>query len=64
MERGQARSATAQRNHLGLSIRACWRLEVFSYFTGYSWFEAKRQIIRDAIRAYLQNPKYILGTTA
>ena len=64
IEKCQARSATAQRNHIGFSIRAVLRLEVFSYFTGHSWFEAKMQIIRDAIRAYLQNPKYILSTTA
>lgn len=64
IEKCQARSATAQRNHIGFSIRAFLRLEVFSYFTGHSWFEAKMQIIRDAIRAYLQNPKYILSTTA
>lgn len=64
IEKCQARSATAQRNHIGFSIRAFLRLEVFSYFTGYSWFEAKMQIIRDSIRAYLQHPKYILSTTA
>jgi hypothetical protein len=64
IEKCQARSATAQRNHIGFSIRAFLRFEIFSYFTGYSWFEAKMQIIRDAIRSYLENPKYILGSTA
>lgn len=64
IEKCQARSATAQRNHIGFAIRAFLRLEVYSYATGYSWFEAKMQIIRDAIRAYLQNPIYILSSTA
>ena len=49
--------AIAQRNHIGFFIRVFLRLEVFSSFTGYYWFEAKMQIIRDAIRAYLPNPK-------
>jgi hypothetical protein len=64
IEKCQARSATAQRNHIGLAIRAFLRLEVYSYSTGYSWFEAKMQIIREAIRAYLENPIYILDSTA
>lgn len=64
IEKCQARSATAQRNHMGFAIRAFLRLEVYSYATGYSWFEAKMQIIRDAIRAYLENPIYVLCSTA
>jgi hypothetical protein len=65
IEKCQARSATAQRNHIGFAIRAFLRLQVYSYATGHSWFEAKMQIIRDAIRAYLENPIYtLLGSTA
>jgi hypothetical protein len=64
VEKCQARSVTAQRNHLAFAIRAFLRLEVYSYTTGYSWFEAKMRIIREAIRAYLENPKYILDSTA
>ena len=64
IERCQARSTQAQRNHLALAIRAFLRLERYSYATGHSWFEAKMQIIREAVRAYLENPKYTLGSTA
>ena len=64
VEKCQARSGTAQRNHLAFAIRAFLRLEVYSYATGYSWFEAKMQIIRETIRSYLENPKYILDSTA
>lgn len=64
VEKCQARSATAQRNHIAMALRAFLRLETYSYATGYSWFEAKMQIIRDALRAYLKAPRYILSSTA
>ncbi len=64
IERCQVRSARAQRNHIALAIRAFLRLEFYSYLTGHSWFEAKMRIIREAVRAYLENPKYILDSTA
>jgi hypothetical protein len=60
----QARSATAQRNHIAMALRAFLRLETYSYTTGFSWFEAKMQIIRDAIRHYLLSPRYNLTSTA
>ena len=41
IQRCQARSGKAQRNHIGLALRAFLRLEVHSYKTGISWFEAK-----------------------
>ena len=63
-ERSFVRIAKSQRNHIGLSIRAFLRLEIFSLKTGYSWFEAKMRIIRDAVRAYLKNPLYLLQPTA
>jgi len=63
-ERSQVRLAKAQRNHIGLAIRAFLRFEVFNLRTGYSWFESKMRIIRDAIRAYLANPIYALNSTA
>lgn len=63
-ERSQVRLAKAQRNHIGLSIRAFLRFEVFSLKTGYSWFEAKTRIIRDAVKNYLANPVYVLSPTA
>jgi len=55
---------TAQRNHITLALRAFLRLECHRLQTSVSWFEAKRQIVRDAIRAYLANPSYQLSSTA
>jgi hypothetical protein len=59
IERCQARSETAQRNHIELALRAFLRLEFHSFVKGISWFEAKTSIIRDAVRAYLANPAYV-----
>lgn len=63
VEKCQARSANAQRNHISLALRAFLRLETYCYATGHSWFEAKAQIIREALRAYLDNPLYLLQST-
>lgn len=60
IERCQARSRRAQRNHIGLALRAFLRLEVHSYNRGVSWFEAKTSIIREAVRAYLVKPLFTL----
>jgi DDE superfamily endonuclease len=59
IEQCQARSATAQRNHIELALRAFLRLEFHSFVKGISWFEAKTSIIRAAVRAYLANPTYV-----
>jgi len=59
IERCQARSETAQRNHIELALRAFLRLEFHSFVKGISWFEAKTSIIRDAVRAYLAHPSYV-----
>jgi len=59
IERCQARSATAQRNHIELALRAFLRLEYHSFVKGLSWFEAKTSIIRDAVRTYLAQPTYV-----
>lgn len=64
IERAQVRSATAQVSHISFSIRAFVRLEVHRLKTGVSWYEAKTAIIRDAIRLYLAQPKYLLNSTA
>ena len=64
VERAQVRSARAQRNHIGLAIRAFVRLEKNRIFTGMSWAEAKLSITRNAVRAYLTNPSFTLGATA
>lgn len=63
-ERAQVRSSRAQRNHIGLAIRAFLRLELHSFATGISWYEAKLTIVRQAIRAYLAAPTLILFPTA
>jgi len=64
VERCQARRARAQRNHIGLALRAFLRLEVYGFHQGVSWFEAKTAIIREAVRAYLVKPLYVLRPTA
>lgn len=64
VERAQVRAARAQRNHIGLVLRAFLRLESYCYHRGISWFEAKHAIIRDAVRAYLACPRYHLISTA
>lgn len=64
IERAQHRSAQAQRNHIGLALRAFLRLEVHRLRTGTSWFEAKTAIIREAVRAYLAQPWYTQTSTA
>lgn len=64
VERAQVRAARAQRNHIGLALRAFLRLESYCYHRGISWFEAKHAIIREAVRAYLREPIYQLIPTA
>jgi putative transposase len=64
IERARHRSAVAQRNHIGLALRAFLRLESHRLRTGTSWFEAKAAIVREAIRAYLAQPLYTQISTA
>lgn len=64
VERSTVRAARAQRNHIGLALRAFLRLEIHCYQKGISWFEAKTSITREAVRAYLANPLYSLNSTA
>lgn len=64
VERAQHRSAVAQRNHIGFALRAFVRLECHRLQTGVSWFDAKQQIVREAIRTYLAHPRYTLPSTA
>jgi hypothetical protein len=63
-ERAQVRASRAQRNHIGLSIRAFLRLELHWFASGISWYEAKLSIVREAIRAYLASPRFSLNPTA
>ena len=60
VERCQARSARAQRNHIGWAIRAFLRLEHHRIRTGTRWFETKMGIIRSALQFYLSHPSPIL----
>lgn len=64
IERCHARSATAQRNHIGLALRAFLRLEIYCFQRGISWFATKRSIINDALRAYLAKPFILLPNMA
>jgi len=64
VERCQVRSSRGQRHHIGLAIPAFLRLEWNCLTTGITWFHAKTNMIRQAVRAYLANPLYTLLPTA
>jgi len=64
IERAQCRRRRPVINHIGLCIRAFVRIESHCYRERISWIEAKTSIIRDAVRAYLSNPRYSLLPTA
>jgi putative transposase len=64
VERCQCRSAIKQRGHIHLALRAFVRLEVHRLSTGISWYEAKWDIVREAIRAYLARPTIHLSGSA
>lgn len=64
IERCHGRSATAQRNHIGLALRAFLRLEIHCFTRGISWVEAKTAILRDAVRNYLARPRIRLPMPA
>lgn len=63
VERCQSRSARAQRNHIGLAVRAFLRFEAHCFARGISWVEAKTAIIREAVRSYLAKPQIRLQNT-
>jgi hypothetical protein len=56
VERCQARSAVAPRNHIGLALRAFLRFEAHCFAHGISWVGAKTAILREAVRSYLARP--------
>jgi hypothetical protein len=60
LERAQVRKGRKVFNHICLSIRAFLRLEVQRLESA----GMKALIIREAIRSYLANPVYKLGSTA
>lgn len=64
VEKAQVRSARAQRNHIGLALRAFLRLEIHWFNTGISWYESTVSIVREAVRSYLADPWLTLPPTA
>jgi putative transposase len=64
IERGQFRLECAQRNHIGLALRAYVRLELHRWRTRLSIFNVKLDSIRAAVGFYLAHPKYCLPSTA
>lgn len=64
IERAQCRRQRPVLNHIGLCIRAFVRIESHCYRERISWIQAKTSIIRDAVRDYLSNPRYLLLPTA
>ena len=64
VEKCQARSAVAQKNHILFSLRAFVRLEVVRWKTGQSWYETKLSIIRDAVRRFCRTPDLLQATSA
>jgi putative transposase len=63
VERCRARSGRAQRNHIGMALRAFLRLEWHFFTTGISGFEAKHRLIREAVQSYLKKPSICLPRT-
>ena len=57
VEKCQSRTAKAQRNHIGWALRAFLRFEAHCFARGVSWVEAKTDIIREAVRNYLTQPR-------
>jgi putative transposase len=57
-DRCQTRMGRAQRNHIGFALRAFVRLEWHRFTTGVSWFAAKLEIVRQAVRNFLANPAF------
>ena len=51
-------------SHIVSSLRAFVRLEAHRLQTGISGYAAKADLIREAIRLYLQNPTIVLEPTA
>jgi len=64
VQAGQFRLEIAQRNHIGLALRAYVRLEFHRWRHRLPLFDAKLNIIRQAIRLYLAQPALVLPSTA
>lgn len=63
-ERAQVRSATGQKNHLLLCLRAFLRLEAYRLQTGISWYQAKANLLLDAIKLARTQHAFQLTPTA
>ena len=64
VDRCRTRMGKAQRNHIGFALRAFVRLEGHRFSTGVSWYAAKLDIIREAIRGFLAQPAFTLPSAA
>ena len=64
VEKCQARSAVAQKNHILFSLRAFVQLEVARLRTGKSCYETKLSIIREAVRSFCRSGGLLRATTA
>ncbi len=62
IEKAQVRLAIRQRNHILLALRAFLRLESHRLQTGISWYQAKFDIVPDAIHDYLAQPSILLAS--
>jgi len=60
IEKCQARTQRSQRNHIFCSIISFVALEVQRTKKSISWYQAKQQIIQDAMRQYLLKPSISL----
>lgn len=60
VERCMARSARAQRNHIGWALRTYLRLIWHELDTGSSRFATKLRIIRPALQQFLVDPSAVL----
>jgi putative transposase len=60
VERCQARRSNIQRAHIMMAIRAFLRFEICRIRKGISWFEAKMNIVRNAVNQYIKNPEHFL----
>lgn len=62
VERCQLRSVIGQKNHIGFSIRAFFRIEIYRLKNNISRFEAKWSIFRNAVADFLANPCFYPST--
>jgi putative transposase len=64
IEKCQGQTEEVQRGHIQLALRAFVRLEANWLATGVSWYQAKADVIRAAIRDYLAHPRYTLPSAS